>query len=264
MPQRPQHGFTSVDEQADPKAWVAVLDKLRAEPFYAAYKQHVLELLEPRDGARYLDLGAGTGDDARSIASSANCCVIAADRSLTMAMACRTRGRVPALVCDAAHLPFPAATFDGLCADRTFQHLLNPERTLAEMVRVCRSAGRVVVVDPDYDTQVMEFPDQHLASRVLRYRADRMLRNGAIAHRMPAMFRDAGFHSVQVDPLTLTVRDPSATDNVMGLRTWARSAAANEFLSTEDADRWEDLFDETVRTGKFIYAVTFFITSGIR
>lgn len=91
-----------------------------------------------------------------------------------------------------------------------------------------------------------------------------MLRNGAIAHRMPAMFRDAGFHSVQVDPLTLTVRDPSATDNVMGLRTWARSAAANEFLSTEDADRWEDLFDETVRTGKFIYAVTFFITSGIR
>jgi hypothetical protein len=50
MPQRSQHGFTSVDRQADPNAWVAVLDKLRAEPFYAAYKQRVLELLEPRDG----------------------------------------------------------------------------------------------------------------------------------------------------------------------------------------------------------------------
>jgi len=145
-----------------------------------------------------------------------------------------------------------------------FQHLLNPERALAEMVRVCRSAGRVVVVDPDYDTQVMEFPDQNLARSVLRYRADRMLRNGAIAHRMPAMFRDAGLRSVQVDPLTLTVRDPTAIDNVMGLRTWARGAAANEFLSTEDAGRWERLFDETVRSGKFLYAVTFFITSGVR
>jgi SAM-dependent methyltransferase len=264
MPQRPQHGFTSVDQQADPNAWVAVLDKLRAEPFYAAYKQRVRELLEPRDGARYLDLGAGTGDDARSIASTAKCCVIAADRSLTMAMACRARGNVPALVCDAAHLPFAEATFDGTCADRTFQHLLDPERALAEMVRVCRSAGRVVVVDPDYDTQVMEFPDQRLASSVLRYRAERMIRNGTIAHRMAEMFRDAGLRSVRVDPLTLTVHDPSAIDNVMGLRTWARSAAANEFISTEDADRWERLFDENVRSGKFLYAVTFFVTSGVR
>jgi hypothetical protein len=132
------------------------------------------------------------------------------------------------------------------------------------MVRVCRSVGRVVVVDPDYDTQVMEFPDQSLARSVLRYRAERMLRNGKIAHRMPAMFRDAGLRSVQVEPNTLTVRDPTAIDNVMGLRTWARSAASNEFISTEDADRWEDLFDETVRSGKFLYAVTFFITSGVR
>jgi SAM-dependent methyltransferase len=264
MPQRPQHGFTSVDQQADPNAWVAVLDKLRAEPFYAAYKQRVRELLEPRDEARYLDLGAGTGDDARSIASAAKCCVIAADRSLTMAIACRGRGGVPALVCDAAHLPFPEATFDGTCADRTFQHLLDPERALAEMVRVCRSAGRVVVVDPDYDTQAMEFPDQRLASSVLRYRAERMIRNGTIAHRMSAMFRDAGLRSVQVDPLTLTVRDPTAIDNVMGLRTWARTAAANEFISAEDADRWERLFDETVRSGKFLYEVTFFVTSGVR
>lgn len=264
MPQRPQHGFISVDDQADPNEWVAVLDKLRAEPFYAAYKQRVVELLEPRDRARYLDVGAGTGDDARSIASRANCCMIAADRSLTMATTCRTRGRVPPLVCDAAHLPFPAATFDGTCADRTFQHLLYPERALAEIVRVCRSAGRVVVVDPDYDTQVIEFPDQKLARSVLRYRADRGLRNGTIAHRMPAMFRDAGLRSVQVDSRTLTVRDPTAIDNVMGLRTWARSAAASEFISTEDADRWEHLFDETVRSGKFLYAVTLFITSGVR
>jgi len=264
MPDGSQHGFTSVDQQADPNAWVAVLDKVRAEPFYAAYKQRVLELLEPRDGARYLDLGAGTGDDARAIASSANCRVIAADRSLTMGMTCRARGGVPALVCDAANLPFLEATFDGARADRTFQHLLNPERALAEMVRVCKSAGRVVVVDPDYDTQVMEFPDQDLARSVLRYRADHMLRNGTIAHRMPAMFLDAGLRSVRTDPLTLTVRDPAAVDNVMGLRTWARTAAENGYVAAKDVDRWERLFDQTVREGKFFYAVAFVVTWGIK
>jgi len=43
----------------------------------------------------------------------------------------------------------------------------------------------VVVVDPDYDTQVVDVEDQTLARRVLRFRADRLLRNGTLAHRMP-------------------------------------------------------------------------------
>jgi ubiquinone/menaquinone biosynthesis C-methylase UbiE len=74
----PAHGFTAVDQQADPEAWVAVLDKLSAEPFYAAYKKRSVELLEPRDGASYLDLGAGTGGDARLIKAQAKCSVVAA------------------------------------------------------------------------------------------------------------------------------------------------------------------------------------------
>jgi ubiquinone/menaquinone biosynthesis C-methylase UbiE len=260
----PAHGFTAVDQQADPEAWVALLDKLSAEPFYAAYKKRSVELLEPRDGASYLDLGAGTGGDARLIKAQAKCSVVAADRSLTMAMACRARGGVLALVCDAADLPFPEMTFDGCRADRTLQHLQNPELAVAEMVRVTKAGGRVIAVDPDYGTQVMELPDQALARCVLRYRADHMLRNGAIAHRAGSIFRDAGLSSVQVETITLVVRDPRAVDNVMGLRTWARTAAANGFLAPEDAERYEALFDETVRAERFLYSLIFFITSGMK
>lgn len=68
--------------------------------------------------------------------------------------------------------------------------------------------------------------------------------------------------SIQVDPMTLVVREPTAVDNVTGLRTWARTASADGDLCAEDADRRERLFDETASAGKFLYAVTFFITSG--
>jgi hypothetical protein len=121
-----------------------------------------------------------------------------------------------------------------------------------------------VTVDPDYDTQVMEFPDQGLARRVLRFRADHMLRNGTIAHQMAGIFRDAGLRSIQVEPLTLSVRQPTALDNVMGLRSWARTASATGYIATEEADRWEQLFDYTVQSGKFLYAVTFFVTVGVK
>jgi ubiquinone/menaquinone biosynthesis C-methylase UbiE len=163
----PKHGFTSVDQQADPKAWVNVLDRVRAEPFYAAYKKRTVELLQAREGASYLDLGAGTGDDARLIRAQAKCIVVAADRSITMASTCRARGGVWPVVCDAQGLPFADVSFDGCRCDRTLQHLLTPESAVAEMARVTKAGGRVIAVDPDYDTQVMELGEQDLARRVL-------------------------------------------------------------------------------------------------
>jgi SAM-dependent methyltransferase len=264
MPQKREHGFTAVDQQEEPQAWVAVLDKLRAEPFYAAYKRRVLELLGARADGRYLEVGAGTGADARALASGTDCSVIAADRSLTMAVVCRTRAQVPAVVCDAGDLPFPEESFDGVISDRTFQHLLDPVRALRELTRVSKSGARTVVVDPDYDTQVMEFPDQDLARKVLRYRADHMLRGGSISHQMAGRFRDAGLQSVEIEASTLIIRDRQAVDGVMGLRTWARTAAEEGYLQDRDADRWEGLFDETVSAGKFLYGVTFFITVGTK
>jgi ubiquinone/menaquinone biosynthesis C-methylase UbiE len=259
-----KHGFTAVDKQEDPTEWVAVLDKLAAEPFYATYKRRCLELLEPRQGGRYLDVGAGTGEDAYAIASSANCTVIGIDRSLTMAKVCHRRSLIPASVCEAAELPFCDEIFDGARADRTFQHLLDPGRALGEIIRVSKSGARLLTVDPDYDTQVMEFSDQALARKIFRYRADYQLQNGTISHQMPGMFHDAGLASIRVESLTLSVRDPAAVDNVMGLRTWARTAAAHQYIGPEEANRWEQLFDQTVRDEKFFYAVTFFITVGVK
>lgn len=229
-----------------------------------AYKRRVFERLEPRPGDRFLDVGRGTGDDARYIAKHHGSIAVALERSFTMARECRARGGVTSIVGDASELPFRDNAFDGCRADRTFQHLIDPSRALSEMVRVTRSAGRVVVVDPDYDTQVMEFPDQDLSRRVLRFRADHALRHGTIAHRMPAMFRDVGMDRVGVDPMTLVVRDPTAVDNVMGLRTWASTAHRHEFLDADDVRRWEEMYDATVAAGNFFYAVTFFITCGVK
>ena len=120
----------------------------------------------------------------------------------------------------------------------------------------------MIAIDPDYDTQVMELKDQSLARRVLRYRADHMLRNGQIAHREAPIFSKAGLSRIEVEAMTLIVRDAHAVDNVMGLRTWARTAAMNGFLETGEADRYEALFDETVQTGRSIIPSPFSLLRG--
>jgi len=44
-------------------------------------------------------------------------------------------------------LPYPDDSFDAVLTRFSFHHLTDPPRALAEMVRVCRPGGRVVVSD---------------------------------------------------------------------------------------------------------------------
>jgi len=64
--------------------------------------------------------------------------------------------------------------------------------------------------------------------------------------------------------MTLVVRDHRAVDGVLGLRSWAEGAQEAGLLSAADATRWPVLFDRAVATGRFLYAVTFFLTVGTK
>jgi len=260
----PPHQFTAVDSQPDPRGSIDCLDRLQGEPFYAAYKARVAELLAPRRGGRYLDVGGGTGDDARRVAGMSGADVVVVDASRAMIEEAARRGIEQAHVGDAVDLPFPSQSFDGCWADRVFQHLADPGAALAELIRVTRSGGRIVVVDPDYDTQVVSTGSQELARRVLGYRADRLLRHGTIAHQMGGRFTAAGLVDVSVEGRTLVVRAHTAVDNVMGLRSWARSGREEGLFTEREVEIWEREIDEAIALGRFLYAVTFFITAGTR
>jgi demethylmenaquinone methyltransferase / 2-methoxy-6-polyprenyl-1,4-benzoquinol methylase len=90
---------------------------MHREP-YAAYKQRVLELMQPRAGERFLDVGGGTGDDARALTAHRKGRAVALDRSFAMARECHARGGVISVVGDASELPFRDDSFDGCRADR--------------------------------------------------------------------------------------------------------------------------------------------------
>jgi ubiquinone/menaquinone biosynthesis C-methylase UbiE len=264
MPDHPEHAFTAVDEQDDPSSWIEVLDRMRQEPVYAAYKARLGALLRPAEGGRYLEVGTGSGADALALASRFGVDVVGVDLSSTMIDEARRRGLQEAHVADAASLPFDDSSFDGCWADRTFQHLSEPLVALAEMVRVTKSGGRIVAADPDYDTQVVDVADQELARKVLRFRADHALRNGTLAHRMGGLFVQAGLTDISVEAATVVLRDSTALDNAMGLRHWAVAAHEHGVLETEQVAAWERMIDESVADGHFLYSFSLFITAGTK
>ena len=259
---RREHAFTRVDADPNPGSWIAVLERLGADPLYAPYKQRTLELLEPQPGGRYLEVGMGTGRDALTCARRFGVNVVGVDASHVLVAEARRRGLRHAVVADAHALPFPAAGFDGAWADRVFQHLAEPERALGEMVRVVRPGGRVVVVDPDYATQVVNVADPALAERVLSFRAERALRHGTLAHQMPRLFVRAGLSELRVEAFPVVVQNPAALDRALGLRDWARFARDDGLLEEHEVRAWERALDAAAADGSFRYGFSLFITAG--
>jgi SAM-dependent methyltransferase len=256
------HAFGHVDAQPDPQGWIGVLDKLRDDPLYAAYKRRVIELLDPRPGGRYLDVGTGTGADALACAKRFAATVIGVDSSHVMIEEAKRRGLTSAVVADAHALPFDTASFDGAWADRTFQHLADPVAALDETVRVIRPGGTLVIADPDLATQVVDIPDQELARRVLRWRADEGVRNGALAHQMHRLLDRAGLSDVRVEAVPIVVRDPTALDTALGLRDWARLAHERGRLEADAVAAWETALDDAAANGWFLYSFSVFVTAG--
>jgi SAM-dependent methyltransferase len=226
------HGFTDVDRQDHPEQWVRVLDALADEPFYASYQARVRELLQPIAGHRYLEVGAGTGASAARLIREHNVDVVTLDSAKTMTEAQRARGLPHPITADAHMIPCCDDSFDGASADRTIQHVADPERCIDEMARVTRPGGRVVIADPDYSTQTLSIEDQTLAAAILAFRA-RRIRNGRLAHLHAPMLARRGLHNITVETMTATARDLDTFDHVWGLRTWAAPAAAAGFTNRD-------------------------------
>ncbi len=98
--------------------------------------------------ARILDLATGSGDLARTLARVCpGATIIGVDFCLPMLRIAR-RKHLPHLVqADALRLPFADATFDAVTIAFGLRNMESHERALAEMARVLRPGGQLLVLD---------------------------------------------------------------------------------------------------------------------
>ncbi len=114
-------------------------------------RARALHRLLPR-GLRVLDLGTGTGALAHELAA-AGCEVIAVDHSARMLAAAREKLAAAGLTNvelregDATALPLRSGEVDAAFAHMVLQYLASPAEALAELARVAKPGGSVVVVD---------------------------------------------------------------------------------------------------------------------
>ncbi|MDZ7577079.1 MAG: demethylmenaquinone methyltransferase [Candidatus Nanopelagicales bacterium] len=113
----------------------------------AAWRRAVVAAIDPRVGDRVLDVAAGTATSSAPIAA-AGAEVVACDFSLGMlSEGRRRRPELPFVAGDALRLPFSDEAFDAVTISFGLRNLSDPRAGLAEMARVTRPGGRLVVCE---------------------------------------------------------------------------------------------------------------------
>jgi demethylmenaquinone methyltransferase/2-methoxy-6-polyprenyl-1,4-benzoquinol methylase len=117
----------------------------------------MLSIANPVSGEKVLDLCCGTGDVSFAFAKrgadvvgydfSASMLSVANQRLSASSGKKSCKGVVRFMEGDAQQLPFPDASFDIVTISYGLRNLADWKKGLAEMVRVCKPGGRLLVLD---------------------------------------------------------------------------------------------------------------------
>jgi demethylmenaquinone methyltransferase/2-methoxy-6-polyprenyl-1,4-benzoquinol methylase len=111
------------------------------------WRKKTTKIIDPHPGQKILDVAAGTGSSSEPLAA-AGAYVIPADFSEGMLAAGRkARPHLAFTKADALNLPFAEGEFDTATISFGLRNTQNTEKALAEMLRVVKSGGHLVVAE---------------------------------------------------------------------------------------------------------------------
>jgi ubiquinone/menaquinone biosynthesis C-methylase UbiE len=261
--------FTSIDTQADPEFYVRLMDRANELAQVLEVERRATELLRLEPGGRVLELGCGTGEDTRRLAALVGAAgeAVGIDASETMITVARKRNDETGAgatfhVGDATAVDYPDGTFDAVRCERLLIHVPEPPVVLAEMVRLTRPGGRVLVIDVDYDHLVVDLPDVDLTHRVVHAMGDSMA-SGYIGRQLPRLFQAAGLADVGYE-CGLVAFPPDLAAAV--LQGSMAAALASGLLGQADADVfWKSVeIAQGKGEGEPLVAFVVFIVSGTK
>ena len=211
--------FDSVAKRYD------VMNDVMSMGLHRAWKAYTVAVANLRPGDKVLDIAAGTGDLARAFARKVGPTGLVLHTDINEAMLRTGRDRLvdeglvlPTVVCDAEHLPCPSGTFDLVSVAFGLRNMTHKDRALAEMCRVLRPGGRLLVLEFSQVAAPLRKPYDWYSLNVLPLMG-KLIANDADSYRylaesirmhppqaeLKAMMHSAGFGHVDVHNLTAGV-----------------------------------------------------------
>jgi len=195
-----------------------LMNDLMSLGLHRAWKAFAVGIARPRAGERILDIAAGSGDLARALAKRVGPTGEVWLTDINRRMLERGRDRLldagllaPAVQCDGERLPFADSSFDCVTVAFGLRNMTRKDAALAEMRRVLKPGGRLVVLEFSRVWQPLERAYDVYSFKVLPWLGERVAGDAA-AYRylaesirmhpdqatLAAMMHTAGLERVEV------------------------------------------------------------------
>jgi demethylmenaquinone methyltransferase/2-methoxy-6-polyprenyl-1,4-benzoquinol methylase len=211
--------FDSVAQKYD------IMNDLMSGGLHRAWKAYTVAVAAVQPGHRVLDIAGGTGDLSRAFARAVGPAGLVVHTDINEAMLRVGRDRLideglalPTNLCDAEKLPYPDHSFDRVSVAFGLRNMTHKEAALAEMCRVLKPGGRLLVLEFSkvaaplakpydwYSFNILPKLGQMIAGDAESYRyLAESIRMHPDAQTLKAMMKSAGFGHVDVHKLTAGV-----------------------------------------------------------
>jgi len=223
-------------------------------------KQRSYEMMHLASGQHVLDVGCGAGHDTLAMAQIVGTSgrVDGVDFDQGMIKAADQRAKEAGLDqfithhhSDVTALPFEADTFDSCRSERVFQHLPEPDRALAEMVRVTKPGGWIVVSDADWSTVSFDSPEVEVGRQISRAICDLSSINGTSARQLYRLFRQNRLVDLDLDLGGIYFTSLAEARFITSLDQATQLALEHGLITEDQLGRWLSSVEQADAQGVF-------------
>ena len=162
---------------------------------------------------------------------------------------------------DAESIPYSANFFDSCHCERLLQHLLHPENTISEMVRVTKPEGWIVVSDTDHSTMTIDTPDVDIEWKLRRFHTE-MFKNGYIGRQLYRLFKQQNLTDIEIEIFPLFSTDYLLTRYIALLDKTENEAIIAGIITDEELKRWHHNLERANKDGVFFSSIIMMLIAG--
>lgn len=256
-----------------PAGYVSAEYLRKAAEIAKTLKQRSYELMHIQEGAHVLDVGCGPGIDtiplAAQVGGSGRVSGVDIDSDMLneaeqAAAGAGVTERVEHLYGDVLALPLEDDSVDACRAERLLQVLpkdISQNEVVAEMLRVLKPGGRMVLVDADWNSASVDYPDWQLERRLMHFFTEHMRPNGNAGRTLMRLLHEQGLVEVEVELFPMLMVDYAQTP----FEDWlVKEAVDAGIASTDEMRNWQQELNRRNAAGSFYSTVNMVVAAATR